>query len=142
MAKREVLPQKQIALVAHDNKKDSLIRWAARHKESLQSHQLLGTGTTAEAIEEQTGLKLERLLSGPLGGDQQLGAMIATGKIDLLVFFWDPMQSQPHDDDVKAVLRLATLWNVALASNETTADFLLTSVLISQSVTIHIPDAD
>jgi methylglyoxal synthase len=115
----------QIGLVAHDDKKDDLCHWALANKAKLGQHQLWGTGTTGGRIIEATGLDVIRLKSGPLGGDQQLGAMIAEGKLDMLIFFIDPLSAQPHDVDVKALTRLATLYDVPFANNKSTADAIL-----------------
>lgn len=119
--------QKHIALIAHDSKKKSLVAWVDRNKEILGRHFLCGTGTTARLIADQTGLPIKGYNSGPLGGDQQIGARIVEGNIDFLIFFWDPLESQPHDPDVKALLRIAVVYNIPIANNEATADFLLTS---------------
>ena len=119
----------RIALIAHDGCKDALGEWAAFNKDTLKRCDLVATGTTGERIAAITGLTVECLLSGPLGGDAQVGAMLAEGNIDLLVFFWDPLKTQPHDVDVKALLRLAVLYNVPTACNRGTADFLISSPL-------------
>ena len=124
--------QKNIALIAHDNKKRELIDWCEANKEILKKHFLCGTGTTARMITEYTGLPVKGYNSGPLGGDQQLGALIADERISALIFFWDPMSAQPHDVDVKALLRLATLYNVPTAVNRSTADFLISSPLFEE----------
>lgn len=124
---------KKIALVAHDNKKDELLHWVKDNVENLKNHTLIGTGTTAAIISDRTGLEVEGLISGPLGGDQQLGAKICNGEIDMLIFFWDPLETQPHDPDVKALLRISTLYNIAIATSETTANYLLTSPLFNTS---------
>lgn len=120
--------KKTIALIAHDNKKPEIIEWAQKNEEILQKFSLCGTGTTAKRIEEQTGLKVKGYLSGPLGGDQQIGALVATGAIDLVIFFCDPLQAQPHDPDVKALLRIANVYNVAIATNVATADLVIMSL--------------
>jgi len=119
----------RIALVAHDNCKGALLEWCAWNVKALRTHELYATGTTGTIIEHETRLRITRLLSGPKGGDQQVGAMIATGKIDALFFFWDPETPQPHDPDVKALLRLATLWNIPYACNVATADMVIASRL-------------
>jgi methylglyoxal synthase len=131
---------KRVALVAHDNKKKDLIDWAIYNKTVLSKHELIATGTTGRLLEEHLGRPVKKLFSGPLGGDQQIGAMIAEEKLDLLVFFWDPMEAQPHDSDVKALLRVAVAWNILIACNRTTADFILTSVLMNEEYSIDVPD--
>jgi methylglyoxal synthase len=125
--KRKISASKRVALVAHDNRKAELMDWAYVNREMLSKHQLYGTGTTGKMMEEVLKQPVIRLLSGPLGGDQQIGAMIAEERIDLMVFFWDPMSAQPHDPDVKALLRLCVVWNIPMACNRATADFLLSS---------------
>jgi len=137
---RKFLTRKRIALVAHDNKKKDLIEWAIYNKTVLSRHELIATGTTGRLLEESLDRPIKKLFSGPLGGDQQVGAMIAEEKIDFLVFFWDPMEAQPHDSDVKALLRVAVAWNILIACNRTTADFLLTSVLMNDEYTMPVPD--
>lgn len=132
--------RKRIALVAHDNKKKELMEWADRNKAELTRHELLATGTTGKMIEEQLDRPVKKLLSGPLGGDQQIGALIAAGEIDILVFFWDPMEAQPHDSDVKALLRVAIAWNCIVCCDSATADFVLTSPLMQQEYQAEIPD--
>ncbi len=119
--------KKTIALVAHDHKKDDLLRWVKTHSSILAQHHLIATGTTGKLIENEVGVDVQRVLSGPLGGDQQLGALIAEGKIDIVIFFWDPMEAQPHDSDVKAFLRLGVVWNIVIACDPATADFVITS---------------
>ena len=118
----------RIGLVAHDDKKDDLCRWAERHRDKLSRHELWGTGTTGSRVIEATGLSVSLIKSGPLGGDQQLGAMICEGRLDVLIFFIDPMSAQPHDVDVKALTRLATLYDVLLANNVATANAVLAAV--------------
>lgn len=127
-------------MVAHDNKKKDLIDWAIFNKTVLSKHELLGTGTTGKMIEEKLDRPVLKLMSGPLGGDQQIGSMIAEGKIDMLVFFWDPMEAQPHDPDIKALLRLAVVWNVPFACDRATADFILTSPLMHAEYETMLPD--
>ena len=119
---------KTIALIAHDNKKPEIIEWAKKNKEILKNFLLCGTGTTSKRIQEATGLNVKAYLSGPLGGDQQIGALVATGKVDLVVFFCDPLQAQPHDPDVKALLRIANVYDVAIATNVATADLVIKSL--------------
>lgn len=124
---------KHIALIAHDSKKKQLVAWADRHKDILKEHFLCGTGTTASLIAEKTGLPVRAFKSGPLGGDQQVGAQIVEGAVDFMIFFWDPLESQPHDPDVKALLRIAVLYDIPVANNQATADFLLTSSFMQQN---------
>lgn len=121
---------KTIALIAHDNKKHDIVAWALNNKEILSKYDLCGTGTTAKLVTEATGLKVKKYLSGPLGGDQQIGAKIAEKKIDLVVFFWDPLQAQPHDPDVKALLRISVVYDIPIATNKATADFVINSRLM------------
>jgi len=137
---RKLGSRKRIALVAHDNKKKDLIEWAEHNKIVLARHELFATGTTGKLLEEKLDRPVKKMLSGPLGGDQQIGAMIAEGKIDVLIFFWDPMESQPHDSDVKALLRLGVAWNILLACDRATADFILTSPLMHQDYETQLPD--
>ncbi len=129
---RIIKKRKTIALIAHDLKKEDLILWCKNHKTKLSSHQLLATGTTGKFIQESLGLKVKCFQSGPIGGDQQIGALISEKKVDMLIFFWDPLMAMPHDPDIKAILRLATLWNIPVACNEATADFLLCSSLFKK----------
>jgi methylglyoxal synthase len=124
-----LLPKRNIGLVAHDNRKNDLVEWADFNKGTLSLHNLYATGNTGERIIEQTGLKITLLKGGPYGGDMELGAMIANDKLDYLIFFWDPLQSQPHDVDVKALLRIAVLYNVPTACNRATADLIISSPL-------------
>lgn len=119
-----------IALIAHDMKKHDIVKWALDNKELLDQFDLCGTGTTASLISEATGLKIKKYLSGPLGGDQQIGAKIAEKKIDLVIFFWDPLNSQPHDPDVKALLRIAVVYDIPIATNPATANYVLSSSLL------------
>ena len=138
---RTLPARKRIALVAHDGKKEELLEWAARWQETLAEHSLIGSGTTAGRVSHALGLAVEGLMSGPLGGDQQIGARIAEQRLDLLVFFWDPFAPQPHDPDVKALLRLAALWNIPVACNAASADFLISSPWLDQEYEMTIPDA-
>ncbi len=124
--------RKQIVLIAHDNRKADLLEWARFNRETLSRHDLHGTGTTGAMVAEELGLPVQRFLTGPLGGDQQVGAAIAEGRIDLVIFFWDPLEPQPHDVDVKALLRIAVVHNVPIASNRATADYVLSSPLIDE----------
>jgi methylglyoxal synthase len=130
---------KRIALVAHDNMKDELLAWAADHRTALAQHTLVGTGTTGRLVAEHTGLDVERLRSGPLGGDQQLGGRIADGLVDVLVFFWDPLEPQPHDPDIKALLRIAAVWNIPVACNRASADFIISSPLLTAAYDRDVP---
>jgi methylglyoxal synthase len=131
---------RDIALIAHDNKKVELLEWASFNKGTLAGHRLYATGTTGTMLEFELGLAVNRFLSGPVGGDQQIGAKIAEGVVDMLVFFWDPLEPQPHDPDVKALLRLGAVWNIPMACNVATADFLISSPLFSTAYDRTIPD--
>jgi len=132
--------QKRIALIAHDKKKTELISWALEHKAALTTHVLYATGTTGKLLEKALDVEVTKLLSGPLGGDQQVGSMIATGQIDVMIFFWDPMESQAHDTDVKALLRVGAVYNIPIACDRATADFLLTSPYMNVEYVTIIPD--
>jgi methylglyoxal synthase len=132
--------RRRIALVAHDNKKQDLLDWAFFNREILEAHTLLGTGTTGALIARELGLEVELFKSGPLGGDQQLGAKISEGEIDLVLFFWDPLEPQPHDPDVRALLRIAVVWNIPIACNRATADYLISSPLLDSDYRPDRPD--
>lgn len=123
---------KRIVLIAHDNKKPDLLEWVKFNKGTLSSHFLFATGTTGKLINEETSLPVHRFISGPLGGDQQIGAKIVEGELDMMIFFWDPLSAQPHDPDVKALLRIAVLYNIPMACNRATADFLISSGLLNE----------
>ena len=131
--------KKKIALVAHDNKKKDLLAWVNFNKYLLSLHELYATGTTGKII-EKAGLEVTKLKSGPLGGDMQIGAKIANGEIDFLIFFWDPLESLPHDPDIKALLRMAVVWNIPVACNRSTADFMVSSTLMDKEYDRIIPD--
>ena len=133
---------RRVALVAHDNKKLDLLDWIGYNQGTLSQHDLLATGTTATLITDHFDLAVTRLLSGPLGGDQQLGARIAEGGVDVLIFFWDPLEPQPHDPDVKALLRIAAVWNVAVACNRSTADYIISSPLFGDRYEARLPAFD
>ncbi len=132
--------KKNIALVAHDNKKGNLLEWVKFNKITLQKHNLFATGTTGKLLEEELDSKITIFESGPLGGDQQVGSRISEGKIDFLIFFWDPLESQSHDPDVKALLRMAVVWNIPTACNRASADFLISSPLMNQRYSRRLPN--
>lgn len=129
-----------IALIAHDNMKDELLDWARHNRDLLQQFELFATGTTGGVLQDALELPIHRMQSGPMGGDQQIGAKIASGEIDMMIFFWDPLSPQPHDPDVKALQRMAVVWNIPMASNRSTADFLITSPLLQQPYARMMPD--
>ncbi|HYG39254.1 MAG TPA: methylglyoxal synthase [Cytophagales bacterium] len=137
---KRLAAKKRIGLIAHDHKKVELIEWAMKNKKLLENHELFGTGTTGRLIEEALNLPVNKLLSGPLGGDQQIGSKVAEGKIDVIIFFWDPMEAQPHDPDIKALLRIGVVWNIPMACNESTADFILNSIFMTQDYDSIVPD--
>ena len=142
MKTRMIGKQKHIALIAHDNKKADLLGWAKFNRETLAGHDLYATGTTGELLSKELGLDITRVASGPLGGDMQIGAKISSGEIDFLIFFWDPLEPQPHDPDIKALLRLAVLWNIPTACNRSTADFMISSPLMEEDYAHPTPDLD
>jgi len=139
---KSILDHKHIALVAHDNKKTDLLEWARFNRDLLSRHTLFATGTTGELLTNELGLEITRFSSGPLGGDMQIGAAIADGRINFLIFFWDPLEPQPHDPDIKALLRLAVLWNIPTACNRSTADFIISSPLMLEEYHHPTPDLD
>ena len=134
--------QKTVAIVAHDNKKQDLLAWAQFNREALSRHTLIATGTTGKLLETELDLSVTRLQSGPLGGDQQIGAKISEGDVDVLIFFWDPLEPHPHDPDVKALLRIAVVWNIPIACNRASADFLISSSLMPKEYQRLVPDYD
>lgn len=142
MAYRKITmePDKKIALVAHDNKKQDLVEWAKFNRDLLAHHKVFATGTTGDMLEHELGFEIRKLQSGPLGGDQQVGAMIVNGEIDFLIFFWDPLEPMPHDPDVKALLRMAAVWNIPIACNRATADFMISSPLMDSKYSRLLPD--
>ena len=140
-SKKTTAPRvRKIALIAHDHKKSDLVEWARFNRGTLARHELFATGTTGRVVEEVLGVPVRQLQSGPIGGDQQIGAMIVDGQIDFLIFFWDPLEPQPHDPDVKALLRLAVVWNIPAACNRATADYMISSPLMSSDYERLVPD--
>jgi methylglyoxal synthase len=137
-----MLADKRIALVAHDNKKRDLLEWARFNRDLLAHHKVYATGTTGALLERELRIKIDKLQSGPIGGDQQVGANIVDGKIDFLIFFWDPLEPQPHDPDVKALLRMAVVWNIPIACNRSSADFMISSPLMDSTYERLVPDYD
>jgi len=138
----KIKAKKNIALIAHDNRKKDLLEWVKYNKGSLRQHNLFATGTTGMLINQETGLEVTRFRSGPLGGDQQVGAKIAEGQVDFMIFLWDPMEPHPHDVDVKALLRLSVVWNIPFACNRSTADFLISSPLMDEEYERQLIDYD
>ncbi len=137
---KKLSARKRVALIAHDHKKEEMSQWAIFNKTVLARHELFATGTTGKMVEEALDRPVKKFLSGPLGGDQQIGSMIATGDIDIVIFFWDPMEAQPHDTDVKALLRLCAVWNIPMACDRSTADFIITSPFMHEEYDAIIPD--
>ena len=137
-----MMPHKKIALVAHDNKKRDLLEWAKFNRDLLAHHTVYATGTTGAILEKELKFSIGKLQSGPIGGDQQIGARIVDGNIDFLIFFWDPLEPQPHDPDVKALLRMAVVWNIPIACNRATADFMISSPLMDGEYERLVPDYD
>ncbi|MCW4009372.1 MAG: methylglyoxal synthase [Candidatus Bathyarchaeota archaeon] len=142
MAKANALisERKKIALIAHDNKKGDLLEWVKFNRETLLKHELYATGTTGKILSKELGCQITVFESGPLGGDQQIGSRIAEGFIDFLIFFWDPLEPLPHDPDIKALLRVAAVWNIPVACNRTSADFMVSSPLMAKEYTRMLPD--
>lgn len=139
--KVKVPKKKRIALIAHDDVKNELFAWVYNHIETLNKHDLCGTGTTSTLLRENFGLNIKSFYSGPLGGDQQIGNAISLGEIDIIIFFWDPMSAQPHDPDVKALLRIAVLYNIAVAMSPVDANFLITSPMMDEEFIKYVPNS-
>jgi methylglyoxal synthase len=139
---RTIGQKKKIALIAHDSKKQDLVEWARFNRDILAQHIVYATGTTGRMLEQVLEVEITKLQSGPLGGDQQIGAKIAEGEIDFVVFFWDPLETQPHDVDVKALLRIAVVWNIPMACNRASADFMFSSQLMTEEYQRLLPDYD
>jgi methylglyoxal synthase len=139
-AQPSVEQTKRIALVAHDHKKQDLLEWALFNRPTLVQHEIYATGTTGKLLERELGIEVHKLQSGPLGGDQQIGAKITEGTLDFLIFFWDPLEPQPHDPDVKALLRVAVVWNIPIACNRASADYMISSPLMSAEYRRQLPD--
>ncbi len=135
-----MVDKKRIALVAHTHRKQDLLEWARFNRALLAEHDLYSTATTGTMLEQELGLTINKLRSGPLGGDQQIGAKITEGTLDFLIFFWDPLETQPHSSDVKALIRIAVVWNVPVACNRASADFIITSPLMTEKYERQIPD--
>ena len=144
MAYKQIVMEldKKIALVAHDHKKRDLVEWAKFNRDLLAHHKVYATGTTGLLLEKELGFPIIKLQSGPLGGDQQIGAKIVDGEIDFLIFFWDPLEPQPHDPDVKALLRMAVVWNIPIACDRASADFMISSPLMNKPYSRIVPDYD
>ena len=137
---RKLPKVKRLALVAHDNRKDDLRDWAIEHQERLSQHKLFATGTTGEMLETSLGIPVKKYLSGPMGGDQQIGSAIAEANLDVLIFFWDPFEPMPHDPDVKALLRIAAVWNIPVACNRASADMMICAPQFAEDYQTKVPD--